>query len=123
MAKVLIIEDHKETIGLLKTVVEICGCEALVALDGEEGVEKAKKEKPGLILMDIMLPKMSGLEVLKRIKGNPETSKIPSVIISVKARDEDILEGMALGAEDYLNKPFDPDELEKIIKKFLSAGR
>jgi len=115
---ILIIEDHPLTVEMLISFLEkgfICD----YALDGDKGFEKASQNIPDLILLDIMLPGISGLEVCKKLKSNPITAKIPIIIESAKATDEDIALGKAAGAEEYLTKPFELSKLLELIEKHL----
>ena len=117
--KVLIIEDYPATSKMISDFLQIEGIEPLVAIDGSSGREKALAEKPDLILLDIMLPGMSGLEVCSALKADPQTKDIPVIMVSVKASQEDIRSGLGTGAADYVIKPFDPFKLLEIIKKYL----
>jgi CheY-like chemotaxis protein len=120
MAKrVLIIEDHRETAEMISSILQSEGLETLTAENGQIGVEKTFAEKPDLILLDIMMPIMSGFEVYQKVKSNPETKDIPIIIVSVKVSDRSIKENPDIGAEAYLPKPFDPVELVKTVKKHL----
>jgi len=120
MAKrVLIIEDHRETAEMISSILQSEGLETLTAENGRIGVEKTFAEKPDLILLDIMMPIMSGFEVYQKVKSNPETKDIPIIIVSVKVSDRSIKENPDIGAEAYLPKPFDPVELVKTVKKHL----
>ncbi len=120
--KVLIIEDYPATSKMIAEMLGMEGLTALVESDGRDGLNRAIKEKPDLILLDIMLPTMSGLEVCAELKKNPETKDIPVIIISVKASDEDVRTGLAKGANGYLAKPFDLFKLLEIVKKQLGLA-
>ncbi len=117
--KVLIIEDYPATSKMIAEMLEMEGLTALVEPDGRDGLNRALKEKPDLILLDIMLPTMSGLEVCAALKNDPGTKDIPVIIISVKASDEDVKTGLAKGADGYVAKPFDLFKLLEIVKKQL----
>jgi len=117
--KVLIVEDYPATSKMIAEILEMEGIQSTITPDGAEGLEKATKEKPDLILLDIMLPGMSGLEVCAALKANPATSNIPVIMVSVKAQDADIKTGLAKGAEGYISKPFDPFKLIEVVKKNL----
>ncbi len=120
--KVLIIEDYPATSKMIAEMLGMEGLTALVESDGRDGLNRAIKEKPDLILLDIMLPTMSGLEVCAELKKNPETKDIQVIIISVKASDEDVRTGLAKGANGYLAKPFDLFKLLEIVKKQLDLA-
>ncbi|MFH1347755.1 MAG: response regulator [Candidatus Margulisiibacteriota bacterium] len=117
--KILIIEDYPATVELMNTLLSPNGFEIIVACDGKIGIEKAVSEKPDLILLDVMMPEMGGIEVLKKLMSNPKTAKIPVVIVSVRVGAEDIRAGKDAGAVEYIGKPFEPAELLEIAKKHL----
>ena len=119
--KILIIED--EAI-IVKSIVYFLiqeNYEVIYALDAEEGIEKVFKEKPDLILLDIMMPGMDGYQFLNAIKQKKESAMIPIIILSSLSRESDILEGLERGAVDYLTKPFSPPVLMSKIKKVLAS--
>lgn len=117
--KILIIEDYKATAEMLSRMLEMNGYEAISALDGESGLKKAALERPDLILLDIMLPEKSGIEVCKELKSGPRTKNIPVVMVTVKVEEEDVQKGKQAGAVDYVFKPFDPDKLMETIQKYI----
>ena len=104
MSKILLVEDDRFLIKAVYTKLTQKGFEVVLANDGDEAISKAKTEKPELVLLDMVLPKKSGFEVLRALKGDPETASIPVFILSNLAQDQDIQEGKALGAEDYIVK-------------------
>src|SRR3990167_3635027 len=104
MSKILLVEDDRFLIKAVYTKLTQKGFEVVLANDGDEAISKAKTEKPEIVLLDMVLPKKSGFEVLRELKGNPETASIPVFILSNLAQDQDIQEGKALGAEDYIVK-------------------
>ena len=104
MSKILLVEDDRFLIKAVYTKLTQKGFEVVLANDGDEAISKAKTEKPELILLNMVLPKKSGFEVLRTLKGDPETASIPVFILSNLAQDQDIQEGKALGAEDYIVK-------------------
>ena len=117
--KVLIIEDHPSTAEMLANLLKLEGIDPICAPDGKSGIEKTKSKKPDLVLLDIMMPEMSGLDVCKKLKTDPETSKIPIIIVSVRGSDEAIKMGMECGANEYIPKPFDPFKLIEVVKRYL----
>lgn len=122
--RILIVEDEPDITELVKSRLEAAGYKTLSAKDGVEGLEKVRKEKPDLILLDVLMPRMDGITVALRLKKDPSTRAIPIMIISVtKGPDE---EGLAkrIGAEEYLYKPFDPEEfLTKVGRLLKKEGR
>ena len=124
MNKILLVEDDRFLIKAVYTKLTQKGFEVILANDGDEAISKAKTEKPEIVLLDMVLPKKSGFEVLRELKGNPETASIPVFILSNLAQDQDIQEGKALGAEDYIVKS--NTSLSAIVDKvanFLAAKK
>ncbi|MDD4179203.1 MAG: response regulator [Candidatus Margulisbacteria bacterium] len=115
--KILLIEDYEPTAKMIEDVLKIAGYEMSTAINGISGLQKVTEEKPGLILLDIMLPGIDGLEVCKRLKADPATAKIPVIAVSVKSSAEDIKKGLAAGVDEYVTKPFDPQQLIEVIKQ------
>jgi len=117
---ILVIEDDKFLRELITQKLTKEGYETSEAIDGEEGIKKIKEEKPGLILLDLILPGIDGFEVLSRAKGDPAISSIPVIILSNLGQKEDIERGLKLGAVDYLIKAhFTPGEIIEKIKNIL----
>lgn len=122
--KVLIIEDDKFLTKIYKTKLTNEGFEIDIVMEGSKALEKALEFKPNLILLDIILPNMSGFEVLKKLKENKETKDIPVVILSNLGQDSDIEQGKELGAEDYWVKAkYTINEVVSNIKKELEKAR
>lgn len=117
--KILIVDDDPPIIELLKFTLEEAGYETIVAMDGDETLEKVKEEKPDLVLLDIMLPTKDGYSVLEELRGNAKFKILPIIIISAKVREVDISFGLELGANDYFTKPLDLDRLVKKVKALL----
>jgi DNA-binding response OmpR family regulator len=111
MAKILIIDDLPDNVFLLQDRLEIEGYEVLTAYDGKSGIEKAINETPDLILLDVMMPDLTGIEVCKIIVANPITSNIPIILVTAKSGVEDTKEGLEAGAFDYIKKPFNRVEM------------
>lgn len=118
--KVLIVDDDAFLSGIYATKLELEGFEVVSARDGEEGLKTAMKEKPALILLDVLMPKLDGFEVLKRLKADAETKSIPVIMLTNLGQKEDIEKGIQDGAADYLIKAhFVPAEAVEKIKKVL----
>lgn len=92
----------------------------LVANNGEEGLAKARAEKPDLILLDIMMPRIDGYEVARMIREDPEISQTPIIMLSAKAQDDDIKKGLEVGVNEYITKPFSPDNLVHRVNDYLA---
>ena len=116
---ILVVDDEVELVDMVKMRLEANDYEVLSAYDGQEGLEKAKKEKPDLIILDLMLPKMDGYKVCGLLKADSRYNKIPIIIFSARAQEEDRKLGEELGAEIYITKPFEPQLLLEKIKELL----
>lgn len=119
MKKVLLIEDNKNIIKVISMLLKNEGFDLKVEKDGVNGVETALEWEPDLILLDIKLPKMNGFLVCETLRDNEKTADIKIIIVSAKAEEEDIQRGFELGADEYLTKPINPDELLEVINKHL----
>ena len=122
MARVLIVEDDPLISRMYQTVFEFEGFEVDMARNGEEGIAHLKKNIPKMILLDIMMPKMSGIDVLREIKGNPKTKKIPVVVLTNLSADKDVEIALGLGAVKYIVKSkTKPREVVVQIQEILDA--
>ena len=121
-SKILIVDDEEDILTLLEYNLEKAGFKVISADDGPEAIELAKKEKPALIILDIMLPSMEGTEVCKAIKRDDATSHIPIIMLTAKGEEVDRIVGLELGADDYITKPFSPRELVLRVKAVLKRG-
>ena len=110
-ATVLVVDDDPVIQKLLQVNFEMEGYTVLTAGDGEEGLERARADHPDVIVLDVMMPKMNGLEVVDALKAAADTAGIPIVLLSAKAQEADIQAGKDTGADDYVTKPFDPLDL------------
>jgi len=117
--RILIIDDEEQLVEMVKMRLEAAGYSVLCAFDGKEGIEKAKREKPDLIILDLMLPKMDGYKICGLLKSDARYNKIPIVMFTARAQDEDIGLGRELGVDAYIIKPFDPKLLLGKIKELL----
>ncbi len=121
--KILVVEDDKDLISLIKFNLKSEGFNVLLSPNGEDGLLTAKEEKPDLILLDWMLPILSGIEVLQRLKNNKDTKSIPVIFITAKGEENDKIRGLNSGADDYIVKPFSTKELIARIKANLRRGK
>ena len=124
MKKILVAEDEEVLLNVLKDRFEAEGWEVTTARDGEEAVESIKKTRPDLVLLDLLMPKKDGFEVLKEIRGDPEFKTLPIIVVlSNLGSDEDIKKALALGANDYFVKTQHPmSEIVEKAKKYKSGG-
>jgi two-component system, OmpR family, phosphate regulon response regulator PhoB len=121
--RILIVEDERDVLDLLMlTLRKAGGFSILTATDGATGLQKARLEKPAFIILDLMLPKMPGLELCKVLKSDPATSRIPIMMLTAKAEEIDRIVGLEFGADDYVTKPFSPREVTLRIKAILRRG-
>ena len=114
--KILIVEDEKEILNLVKLYLEKEGYRTCTAVTGLAGLKQVKSEHPDLVILDLMLAEMDGLEVCKRLRANPETAMIPIIMLTAKAGEADTIIGLELGADDYVTKPFSPKALVARVK-------
>ena len=122
--KILLIEDDPFLLSMYATKFELEGFEIVSAEDGEKALKTASKEKPDIILLDVLLPKMDGFEVLKELKINAETKAAPVILLTNLSQRDDVEKGLALGAVDYLIKAhFMPTEVVEKIKKILAEKK
>jgi CheY-like chemotaxis protein len=119
MAKILIAEDERDIRELVNFSLQFGGFTVVQAANGAEAVEQAQKELPDLILMDVRMPKMTGYEACRQMKSMPELRDIPVVFLSAKGQESEIQTGLEVGAEEYILKPFAPDELVKQVQVVL----
>jgi CheY-like chemotaxis protein len=119
--KILVCDDDPAILKLLRVNLEIEGYDVLEAHHGEEAYEIAQAELPNLIILDIMMPRWDGYEACRHLKADETTKHIPVVFVSAKAQQSDIDFGRSLGVEEYLTKPFDPNDLVDLAER-LTAG-
>lgn len=118
-AKILVADDDPAIQELIRLNLEVQGYEVIVASNGVETIRKAFSERPNLIILDILMPEIDGYEVMKVLKSSEETSSIPIIVLTAYASDAGALISWAEGAEGYLAKPFNPDELIMLVERVL----
>jgi two-component system phosphate regulon response regulator PhoB len=118
-AKILVADDEPDALELIEVNLKNAGYEVLVAVDGREALQKARATRPDLMLLDIMLPEMDGLEVCKALRRDAATSLLPIIMLTARAAEIDRVLGLELGADDYITKPFSPRELILRVKNVL----
>ena len=121
MMKILLVEDNEEILESTAELLELKGFSVQVARNGEEGMHKALKNPPDLVISDIMMPKMDGYALLETLRSEPDTAMIPFIFLTAKAQKKDILLGAVSGADRYLTKPFSMADLEKNINEIKAC--
>ncbi len=117
--RILVVDDEIYIVHILDFSLGMEGYEVLTALDGEQALERVRSDKPDLIVLDIMMPKLDGYEVCRAVKSNPETRNVPVILLSAKGRNVDQKMGFDVGADDYITKPFSPRKLVERINAIL----
>jgi len=120
MAKIVIAEDEPDIRELIAFTLRFAGHEVITGANGEEGYELTKRERPDLAMFDVRMPKMTGYDACKKIKADPEIAHTPVIFLSAKGQESEIDQGMEAGADEYLLKPFAPDQLTEHVKAVLA---
>lgn len=109
--RILVVDDNRDSLFITRGILEPKGYEVIEATSGEEALELVRQSPPDLVLLDIMMPGMSGLEVLQKLKEQYETARIPVILVTAKTADEDVVQGYQYGADYYITKPFTATQL------------
>ena len=120
--KILVVDDEIYIVHILDFSLGMEGYEVVTALDGEQALERVASERPDLIVLDIMMPKLDGYEVCRAVKSNPATKNVPVILLSAKGRNVDQKIGFEVGADDYITKPFSPRKLVERINSILGQA-
>lgn len=124
---VLVVEDEADVVDLLRYNLNRAGFAVLIANNGVQGLEMARKSRPDVIVLDLMLPKMTGQEVCRALKSDPDTESLPIVMLTAKSEPAERVHGLELGADDYVTKPFSPRELvlrvQALLRRLRSSGK
>lgn len=120
--KIVVIEDEADILEVINYNLSLEGYEVSSALDGEEGLAIIKKEAPDLVLLDLMLPGLDGIEICRKLKADPAMHSVSVIMVTAKGEESDIVLGLGIGADDYVTKPFSPKELMARIKSVLRRG-
>ena len=121
MKKILIVDDEQDIVESLKFVFEGCNYTCYTAFNGEDGLKLAREISPDLIILDVMMPRINGYKISRLLKFDKKYKDIPILMITARSQDEDKLIGEETGANEYITKPFDLDEVLKIVQKYLGA--
>ncbi|MCL7929027.1 response regulator transcription factor [Halomonas llamarensis] len=122
MANVLVVDDEPNIVLSLEFLMEQAGFQVTIAEDGEQALESVKNAHPDLILLDISLPGISGFDVLEQLRGQPDTASLPIIMLTAHGREVEREKGMALGADDYITKPFSTQTLVEKVKALLNGA-
>jgi DNA-binding response OmpR family regulator len=123
MTRILVAEDDALTMQLIEFKLKQQGYEVMRATDGELALKIMAVEKPALLILDGMMPVLDGFEVLRRVRADESLKHIPILMLTARSRDNDVVTGLELGANDYMTKPFSPTELLARVKKILSSPK
>ncbi len=119
LPKILVVDDNQQNLELIQAYLEDLDCESLAAEDGPKALEIVKESSPDLVILDVMMPKMSGFEVCKRLKSNPETEDIPVIMVTALNEFGDIERALDCGTDDFLSKPVNKWELLTRVKTMM----
>ena len=120
--KVLIVDDAQDIVETLKFLLETEGIECLTAFDGEDALNKAKNEYPDLIILDVMLPKINGYKVCRLLKFDSKYKRIPILMVTARSQEEDKAIGEETGADEYITKPFNIEDVVNSVKQYLKIS-
>lgn len=121
--KVLVAEDSSTVRNLVTARLRADGYEVIEAADGEEALRLAREDDPDLLVLDKVMPKLDGFEVIRALRDIPRTSSVPIVMLTERTNEEDVLGGLSLGVDDYMPKPFSPHELSARVKRALARSK
>ncbi len=124
---ILVVEDEQDVVDLLRYNLNRAGFKVLIALDGIEGLRLAREQRPDVVLLDLMLPGMTGEKICRALKDDPETAGIPVIMLTAKHETEQRVQGLELGVDDYVTKPFSPKELvlrvQAVLRRLHASGK
>jgi len=123
MPSVLVVDDDPVILKLLEVNFEMDGFTVYSASDGAQGLARAREAKPDAVVLDVMMPKMTGLEVATALREDPKTARIPILFVTAKAQSTDVARGLEIGVEDYVTKPFDPLDLINRVRAVIERSR
>jgi CheY-like chemotaxis protein len=120
--KILVVDDNPDSVAIMRGILESRGYDVVAASGGAEALQLLKKEAVDLVLLDIMMPEMNGMEVMQRIKEDAASGRLPVILVTAKTQDEDLLSGYQYGADYYITKPFTAKQLLYGIELILGKG-
>lgn len=118
--KILVVDDEPSIVRLMEFILARQGHEMLVAVNGEEALQAVQTHQPDLVLLDIMMPRIDGYEVARTLRADPQTANMPIIMLSAKAQEEDIQKGIDVGVNEYITKPFSPEQLVHVVTEYLN---
>jgi phosphate regulon transcriptional regulator PhoB len=121
--KIVVIEDETDILEVIAYNLKREGYEVITSTSGEDGLEKIEKTKPSLVVLDLMLPEVDGIELCRKLKADPVTQSIPVIMVTAKGEESDVVLGLGVGADDYVTKPFSPRELTARVKAVLRRSK
>jgi two-component system, OmpR family, alkaline phosphatase synthesis response regulator PhoP len=119
---ILVVDDDPHVRRLVEINLRELGCAIEMAGDGEEALARIATEKPDLVILDVMMPRLDGFETLKRLRDDPASAGIPVIMLTARSQDDDVFEGYGRGAQWYLTKPFAPDELRAAVRRVMELS-
>jgi CheY-like chemotaxis protein len=121
--RILVVDDHKSLLAAIRELLETEGYTVLAAADGVQALQMMEENRPDLILADVLMPRMDGYALYKAVRARPEWASIPFIFLTAKAEEEDLSKGKGLGVEEYITKPFDPQDLLAAVRAQLGHKR
>ena len=119
MPRVLVVDDDPQVLKLLRVNFELEGYDVGFASNGEEALDAIASQRPDVLVCDVMMPGIDGLEVVRRLRADPKTASLPVVVVSAKAQQADLADGEVAGADAYVTKPFDPQDILDAVARLL----
>ena len=119
--KILVVDDEPHIVRLIQVNLERQGYVIITANDGEAALKRVEEDNPDMVVLDVMMPKMDGFEVLETLRRQPKTAELPVIMLTAKAQDKDVFQGWKTGVDCYLTKPFNPMELISFVKRIFRA--
>ena len=119
--RILVVDDEPMLVRLMEFILTKQGHTMLVATNGEEALAKIKSEKPHLVLLDIMMPRIDGYEVARQVRADDAIKATPIIMLSAKAQEDDIAKGLEVGVNEYITKPFAPEKLVQVVNDYLAS--
>lgn len=120
---ILVADDEPALLRLMSFVLQRRGYAMITAANGEEALQKIREHRPDLVVLDVMMPRKDGFQVAREVRDDPELAGTPIIMLSAKAQDEDIERGLAIGVNDYITKPFEPDKLAEAVAAALAGAK